>query len=410
MSLFNVSVGGIAHQTTPGLSAVTFRPWILRTLSTRRTVTTITDTANDIPHPDSNVKFKLLNNPPTIARISLSSSIPIYIRKNCLISMYSNNYTDDPDINNDNISLTTTFVNFWSTLYNHHAIPTASYHRLVVKNYPINALVSSNDTLNRGFQSTLYHLQMDGKTDWNIFGKDAILAFEQNSSLEVSPSRDKLQFNKYQNMNFQVLKGRGNVLLSGRGSILEVNLEHKYDKILVHYNNILAVNGVSQIDIKNSVSNRLLSYSAKTSSSWRRNPTRLSSSSSSSSSSDLPEKPRIFYYPILWIQSFVHSLTKMLRFVKYGRPMPFITISGPRKVLIQGNCSGFDGGSTEYNLEETFLDDDFVETVESAKVRKLKGTSRDYAERLEKSNLSYAIVHKNGKIEFKKTLSFIDDE
>ena len=108
---------------------------------------------------------------------------------------------------------------------------------------------------------------MDGKTDWNIFGKDAILAFEQNSSLEVSPSKDKLQFNKYQNMNFQVLKGRGNVLLSGRGSILEVNLEHKYDKILVHYNNILAVNGVSQIDIKNSVSNRLLSYSAKTSSS-----------------------------------------------------------------------------------------------------------------------------------------------
>ena len=181
--------------------------------------------------------------------------------------MYSNNYTDDPDINNDNISLTTTFVNFWSTLYNHHAIPTASYHRLVVNNYPINALVSSNDTLNRGFQSTLYHLQMDGKTDWNIFGKDAILAFEQNSSLEVSPSKDKLQFNKYQNMNFQVLKGRGNVLLSGRGSILEVNLEHKYDKILVHYNNILAVNGVSQIDIKNSVSNRLLSYSAKTSSS-----------------------------------------------------------------------------------------------------------------------------------------------
>ena len=162
MSLFNISVGSIAHQTSPGLSAVTFRPWIFRTLSTRRTVTTIADTANDIQHPDSNVKFKLLNNPPTIARISLSSSIPIYIRKNCLISMYSNNYTDDPDINNDNISLTTTFVNFWSTLYNHHAIPTASYHRLVVNNYPINALVSSNDTLNRGFQSTLYHLQMDG--------------------------------------------------------------------------------------------------------------------------------------------------------------------------------------------------------------------------------------------------------
>ena len=90
--------------------------------------------------------------------------------------------------------------------------------------------------------------------------------------------------------------------------------------------------------------------------------------------------------------------------------MPFITISGPRKVLIQGNCSGFDGSSTEYNLEETLLDDDFVETVESAKGRKLKGTSGDYAERLEKSNLSYAIVHKNGKIEFKKTLSFIDDE
>ena len=322
--------------------------------------------------------------------------------------MYNNNYTDDPDISNDNISLTTTFVNFWSTLYNHHAIPKSSYHRLIVNNYPVNVLVSSNDTLNKGFQSTLYHLQMDGKTDWNIFGKDAILAFEQNSSLEVSPSKDKLQFNKYKNMNFQVLKGRGNVLLSGKGSILEVNLEHKYDKILVNYNNILAVNGVSQIDIKNSVSNRLLSYSAKTASSWRGSRT---SPSSSSSSSILPGKTNIFHYPVLWIQTIVHSLTKMLRFVRYGRPTPFITISGPRKVLIQGNCGGFDGSSTEYNLEETLLDDDFVETAESAKRRKLEGTSAgDYAERLEKSNLSYAIVHKNGKIEFKKTLSFIDDD
>ncbi|SMN21317.1 similar to Saccharomyces cerevisiae YJR080C AIM24 Protein of unknown function [Maudiozyma saulgeensis] len=329
--------------------------------------------------------FKLINNPPTIARLSVAPKIPIFIRQGCLVSLYNNGN------NISDVSLTKQFINLWSNMIQYSSLKPSQFVKLVSSMHSFNALISTNNSLNKNLQTSLYHLNLSGEEDWQIWGKDSIVAYEQNTSLDLLPSRS-LQFNKFINQNFIVLRGRGNLLLNGIGSIIKLDLKNPYDEILINYKNLLAISGKSQVDIRDSVTNQLMSQN----------------------------KIKIEYIPIpsfkdektnsITIKSVV-SLTKALIIrssqyirklydvTKYGTPTNFIKIKGPRTLLIQSFNNTILDNNSNYELEPLLPDEPMEKYI-----------SKEVKDDLANSNLSFAYVEPNGKVEFKKTLTLLDSK
>ena len=324
--------------------------------------------------------FKLLNNPPTIAQLSIPPQTPILIRQGCLISLYSNDSTK--------VSLTKQFVNLYNNIRYNHSIQSSRFIQLKSP-HSFNALISTNNSTNKNIQTSLYHLNLSGETDWQIWGKDSIVAMEQNTSLSITNS-DSLQFNKYQKSQFNVVKGRGNLILNGQGSIMEMVLKNSYDEILIDYKNLLAINGKSQIDIKESISNQLVSNNKYTS---------VSSSLPSIKDTQTSQVTfgSVFKYTVALTKKFVDLLKRGYDISKYGTPVNFIQIKGPRTVLIQSYNNSILDNNMTYQLQPLLED-------------KPKQISKIQERNLENSNLSFAYVEPNGRVEFKKTLKLVDSD
>lgn len=339
------------------------------------------DTDHDTPSKSgSRTQFKLVNNPPTIARLSISPNIPVYIRKGCLVSLYNNNSAQD-------ISLTKEFISLWSNLINYASLKPSQYVKLISKHHSFNALISTNNSLHKNQQTSLFHLNLNGKNDWQIWGKDSIVAFEKNTSLEISNSKT-LQFNKFKDTNFTVLKGRGNVLINGIGSILEIGLKNPYDEVLINYRNLLAISGKSQIDIKDSIQNKLLSQNRHTYKKITIPPLKNSQNEITFSSS-ISFISSLFTTLVQWV-------LKSVDLLRFGSPTNFIKINGPRTILVQSFNNTILDNNSIYSLEPLLED----EPKKSYIPENIKND-------INKSNLNFAYVEPNGKVEFKKTLKFM---
>lgn len=323
--------------------------------------------------------FKLLNNPPTIAQLSIPPQTPILIRQGCLISLYNNN-------DSNKISLTKQFINLYNNIKFNHSIQSSRFIQLK-SSHSFNALISTNNSTNKNIQTSLYHLNLSGETDWQIWGKDSIVAMEQNTSLSISNS-DSLQFNKYKKSQFNVVKGRGNLILTGQGSIMKLDLKNSYDEILIDYKNLLAINGKSQLDIKENISNQLVSNNKYTTDS-----TPLPSIRDKQTRQVTPGT--VFNYTFALSRKFFKFLQRIYDISKYGTPVNFIQIKGPRTVLIQSYNNAIMDNNTSYQLQP-LLDD------KPSRISQVQERS------LENSNLSFAYVEPNGRVQFKKTLKFLD--
>lgn len=343
-------------------------------------------TDNDTPSlSGSRTQFKLVNSPPTMARLAVAPRVPVFIRQGCLVSLYNNNAAED-------ISLTKEFVDLWANIASYASLKPAQYVRLLSRNHSFNALISTNNALQRGLQTSLYHLNMSGTEDWQVWGRDSIVAFEANTSLNISSAKS-LQFKKVQNADFAVLRGRGNVLLNGVGSIVEVELKHSYDEILINYRNLLAVSGKSQAEITDALENKLLSQNKHTYKHVEIPSLRGSSGQGGSVtvSSVLTTATAVAKQGAQW-------LLRAIDVARYGTPTNFVKISGPRTVLIQSFNNAVLDSNTSYELEP-LLDD---------------APSRKYVppqvkNDIRNSNLSIAYVQPTGRVTFEKTLSFIPE-
>ena len=197
-------------------------------------------------------RFRLVDENGKIASITVQPDIPICIKKDCLVSIHNLNH----------LSLSYKWLNFWSNLIKFRSFKSSLFHRIIGSSV-LEILAAPNfQTSRRPFDSSrsLSVLNLTGTKDWNVFGKDSIIAFEQNSSLEIKspifPSARSLVSNSSKSQlprKFQILNGRGNVLVCGGGLVYSIELIDESDKILVNSRNILAINGQSQLDIANSV-------------------------------------------------------------------------------------------------------------------------------------------------------------
>ena len=211
-------------------------------------------------------RIKTIGEPVTMASLSIPPKIPIYIRRGCIISIYNNNNPREGE--NSKISMTYERKNVFFNLLNYGSLASSVYHRLQ-SDQKFNMLVAPN--FNSGILQrfsgnnfkTVSSLKLNGSSDWNIWGKDSIVGFEDNASLEVVPNR-MLVLSLFKRNNiayskkFKTLKGRGSVLLSGLGSIYAVELKSENDEIIIKSEYLLGVSGCTQLDIKQSVSDEVL--------------------------------------------------------------------------------------------------------------------------------------------------------
>ena len=292
--------------------------------------------------------FKLLNKSSTLAQITLvNKDVPVMVRKDSLLAIHT-------DTTDDNcLTISKEHVNpIWNIL-KFKSLKSSNFNRIqLTKDYitsikqldefdncktPIQLLVSSNKQNN-----SMYHLTLDGAYDWNVWGSQSILAFEQNTSLELIPS-NRILFDKLSNMpDFNILKGRGNVLINGQGTIIKVDLKNPYDKMIVNYKNLLGISGKSQIDINNSINNRLLNTSDNFKTlNWQILPTF--------------KWGNYLKYFFISYKNVFNGISYYYNNWKYGYPSNFLEINGPRTVLLQSFDTFKNDALVNYRLDNTFI-------------------------------------------------------
>lgn len=138
-------------------------------------------------------QFKLLNKSSTLTQITLlNKDVPIMVRKNSLLAIHTDTMEDNC------LTISKEHINpFWNIL-TFKSFKSSSFNKIQLnKDYidsaihvddfdkgkmPIQLIVSSNKQNN-----SIFHLNLDGKYDWNVWGAQSILAFERNTSLELIP-------------------------------------------------------------------------------------------------------------------------------------------------------------------------------------------------------------------------------
>lgn len=250
-------------------------------------------------------------------------------------------------------------------------------------------------------------MNLTGTKDWNVFGKDSIIAFEQNSSLEIKspilPTPRTLASGSLKSRlppKFQILNGRGNVLVCGGGSVYSMELIDENDKILVNSRNILAINGQSQLDIANSVERQELHVeAANIEDSGKRVPKLITNPTLQSA---YGHTTRFFKRLGSWFRNQYEK-----RYI-YGIDSYFMKVKGPRTILIQTHemTTSKDNilskitskGHVKRNTE-----DDVNDTLEERVANDVNSKIIELANR---PSLFIATVSKNGKIDFQSTSKF----
>ncbi|EJS43063.1 aim24p [Saccharomyces arboricola H-6] len=346
-------------------------------------------------------RFKLVDENGQIASITVQPDIPICIKKDCLVSIHNLNH----------LSISYKWLNFWSNLIKFRSSKSSLFHKIIGSS-SLEILAAPNfQTSGRPFNSSrgLSVLNLTGTKDWNVFGKDSIIAFEQNSSLEIkSPifriprSLAKSSTNSRLPRKFQILNGRGNVLVCGGGSVYSIELIDENDKILVNSRNLLAINGQSQLDIANSVERQELHVEApdiedkndgKVMPRYIKNPT---------INSAYKHTVQFFRRMSSWFRNQYEK-----RYI-YGIDSYFIKIKGPRTILIQTHEM------------KTSKDNILTKITSKGHVKKARGNDNgdDLAEKVandvnskiielaNRPSLFIATVFKNGRVGFESTTKF----
>ncbi|KOG98662.1 Aim24p [Saccharomyces eubayanus] len=344
-------------------------------------------------------RFKLVDQNGQIASITVQPDIPICIKKDCLVSIHNLNH----------LSLSYKWLNFWSNLIKFRSFRSSLFHKIIGSS-TMEILASPNfQKSGRSSNSsrTLSVLNLTGTKDWNVFGKDSIIAFEQNSSLEIKspilPTPRTLASGSLKSRlppKFQILNGRGNVLVCGGGSVYSMELIDENDKILVNSRNILAINGQSQLDIANSVERQELHVeTANIEDSGKRVPKLITNPTLQSA---YGHTTRFFKRLGSWFRNQYEK-----RYI-YGIDSYFMKVKGPRTILIQTHemTTSKDNilskitskGHVRRNTE-----DDVNDTLEERVANDVNSKIIELANR---PSLFIATVSKNGKIDFQSTSKF----
>lgn len=338
--------------------------------------------SGDDNEPLLSSRFQVLGQPPTMASLVVPSSVALYVRRGCLVSLHGS----------PSIAMSYEWVGSWLNLLRYGTLKPSIYHRLI-STTKFDALVAPNFVSNRlgpwlGLSSspfrTLCLLNLDGTVDWNIWGKDSIVAYEGNTSLELKqPNFTISRRNKpVYSSNYQILQGRGNVLLSGSGSVYTIELKDAKDEIIIRSEHLLAVSGSTQLNIKESISKQTLTPPKNGETLKKKKETK-------------PEEirdfdSRMFFEISRDIIISAWNWAKHTYATAINGPTKFLKIKGPRTLLVQSSYNVY--------LPATPLRKSNADRVGSTPMALTQQQSRDY--------LSYASVSKGGEVEFQSTPDF----
>lgn len=234
-------------------------------------------------------KFESLGTPPTILSIHSPPSVPIYLRRGSLLSIYGLKSTANSNNNSDK---TGTFVDDGPIIRNTIEYPHLwkrlllfgkfqSFQKLI-STIPISLLISSKNK-SSGHKaittsSSFVNVILDGLNDWAILNKNAIQVYTGNSLLVslhslpryISKKLAKQMNNGTQNSSgskgtrvetglrslwnrgYTLLSGRGQVGLVGNGGIYQLDIG-EHEEILINKWALLAITVNGPFDLENCV-------------------------------------------------------------------------------------------------------------------------------------------------------------
>ncbi|KAK6461678.1 altered inheritance of mitochondria protein 24, mitochondrial [Scheffersomyces coipomensis] len=353
-------------------------------------------------------EFKALGNPQSILSVNSPPSVPVYVRRGSLLSIYG--------FNNSSISAVKSHLEvidpFRRYLYGGYV---SSYQKLI-STTPFSLLISS---ISRNFSlfkksenKTFVNLALDGSTDWAILNKDALQVFTGNSlniGLYHLPSTISKRLSKQLNISqktstglstwsrlgYTLLTGRGQVGLVGNGSIYNINLQPG-EELLINQQNLLGITVNGPYDLQNCV----IKYSFPVDSSNKseliiqKQAPSLSLLGIIRSNATAASKFRQYGQLLSSYFSTIFSYFSKGRNSSYNflvGNQDFVKVIGPRNILLQSYTSD----TTYISPSKSSLP---PPSVDGSTFDKLKSTSSDY--------LSYVTVKPGKSVEFKSTPRF----
>lgn len=203
-----------------------------------------------------------LGNPPTVLNIHSPPSVPVYVRRGALLSIYGTSEAAIAPVRSS-LALISPFSRFFYGNF------VSSYQRLV-STVPFSILVlsaSRNFSVFGSPNKAFVNLSLDGSADWAILDKDAVHAYTGNSlavsmyrtpatisrklakTLAVS-SRTQTGLSRWNHLGFSLLSGRGQAGLVGNGSVYSITLKEE-ESVLVNRGNLLGVSVNGPYDLGN---------------------------------------------------------------------------------------------------------------------------------------------------------------
>lgn len=226
--------------------------------STTTTPANIQDVENLSEYKSLEVaRMKCLGNPQSILSIDSPPSVPVYVRKGSLLSLYGTNSLAVKSNLQFLLPLSRLFYGGY-----------ASFYQKLHSTTPFSALISSSTRtlFKKSRNNTFAKLVLDGKNDWAILNKQALQLYTGNSlninmfKLPAKVSSKLVKrvgevstgLPKWNRLGYTLLSGRGQVGLVGNGSIYSINISQD-EELLINYQNLLAITVNGPHDLQNCI-------------------------------------------------------------------------------------------------------------------------------------------------------------
>lgn len=276
----------------------------------------------------------------TLLSVELPPSIPIYMKRGSLISIYGISNLTTASITNQ-----LEFHNALKLLYGDFSLLYAKY----ISTAKLSMLLTSNKknwfNLSKVTNNkSLSILNLDGSTDWALLHKGNLQFYigdslkianhllprkisKKLSQLKQLPSSTRTGLPKFTNYSYNLLSGRGQLGLTGNGSIYNINLVDK-EEILINKKNLLAITVNGPLDLQNCI----IDYNS-------------SSSGESDTKLVSPSGPKSYFSNYPKVNQYIDKTLQILGLLKFHTKnylignQQFIKVIGPRNLLIQSDIN-----------------------------------------------------------------------
>lgn len=357
---------------------------------------------NDLPNQKrlNNPEFQSLGQPPSILAINSPPSVPIYLRKNALLSIYG--------VDNSSLNSVKTLVEFVNPLVKFFYGGYISRYQKIISTMPFSMLISSSSKSfpwGSNKQKSFATLVLDGTNDWAILNKNSLQTYT-GGTLNISmfkypkliskklseylkvPTNTETGLPKWNNFGYSLLTGRGQIGLVGNGTVYNITLKEN-EEILINRNNLLSISVNGPYDLENCI----VKYSF---------PISNNDSIGSENETEIQLNKDNIVEPNKFFQYWDMTKTFSKRAFKFFRRTQgttynflvgneeFVRVIGPRSLLLQSNSS---------NLHSTKTNDYPKPNLQNMKA-KLEQNSSDF--------LSYVTIEPGKGAVFKSTPDFKD--